>query len=308
MAGVYVGTSGWVYKAWAKTFYPPDLPAQRAFAYYASRFPTVEINATFYRLPSDAAILGWREQAPPGFVYAVKGSRTVTHYFKLRPGAKSFDLLLGRISALGGHLGPLLWQLPPGFPKDLARLEGFLDSLPRRRRHAVEFRDPSWLAHDVFALLRRWNVASVSLSAAWFPRDLTLTADFAYVRFHGLAGGAAHDYTRTELDPWAVHLQECAARGIDSYVYFNNDVNTRAPYNAELLVERIGEAAVRPRAASDSDSDRRGARRTSAVADPGSRAVSRGRRAVGRTGHGTDTPRASSDGARRRAGRASRSP
>jgi uncharacterized protein YecE (DUF72 family) len=243
---VYIGTSGWAYKYWAQTFYPAGLGAKRQLAHYMTRFPTVELNATFYRLPSEQGLDGWRAQAPHGFVYAVKGSRTVTHYFKLRPGAKSFDLLLSRIERLGPHLGPVLWQLPASFPKDLPRLDAFLGRLPRRYRHAIELRDISWLDAEVFACLRRHGVAHVSLSAAWFPMDLTLTADFTYVRFHGLAGGAAHHYTEEELDPWARHLRRCARRGIDAYAYFNNDADTRAPHNALTLMRMVAPYAVRP--------------------------------------------------------------
>jgi uncharacterized protein YecE (DUF72 family) len=236
---VYVGTSGWAYKAWAETFYPAGLPAKKQLAYYASRFSTVEINASFYRLPTPEAVAAWRAQAPLGFIYAVKGSRTVTHYFKLLPGSKSLPLLLERVAALGPHLGPLLWQLPPGWGKNAERLDAFLGALPRHIRHAVEFRDTSWLCDEVFGVLRRHRAAHVSVSAGWFPRDRTVTADFAYVRFHGLAGGAAHDYTRAELAPWAEHLRACARAGIDAYAYFNNDVSTRAPANAELLARMV---------------------------------------------------------------------
>jgi uncharacterized protein YecE (DUF72 family) len=242
---VYIGTSGWSYKAWARRFYPHGVGAKRQFAHYASVFPTVEINATFYRLPTTEAVAGWAAQAPPGFVYAVKGSRTVTHYKKLLPGALSFDLLLERVRALQGHLGPLLWQLPPRFPKNVERLRAFLQALPKGRRHAVEFRDESWLCREVYELLGRYGAAAVQLSAEWFPRDLTVTADFAYVRFHGLAGGTAHDYTEAELKPWARHLRTVARQGLDAYVYFNNDVNTRAPGNALTLMELVGAAAVR---------------------------------------------------------------
>ncbi len=246
MAGrVYIGTSGWSYKAWAARFYPKGVGPKRQFAHYASVFPTVEVNASFYRLPSVEAVAQWDEQAPPGFVYAIKGSRTVTHYFKLMPGAKSFDILLERIASLRRHLGPILWQLPPRFARNEERLRAFLRVLPKRMRHAVEFRDESWLRPEIFDLLRRYRVAHVSLSAAWFPRDLTVTTDFAYVRFHGLEGGTAHDYTRDELLPWARHLRAVARRGLDAYVYFNNDVNTRAPVNAVMLMEMVGPAAVR---------------------------------------------------------------
>lgn len=247
MAGhIFIGTSGWSYKAWAADFYPAGLPAKRHFDHYATRFPTVEINATFYRLPSVEGVHQWRAKAPPGFSYAIKGSRTVTHYFKLQPGAKSYELLMTRIEPLAETLGPVLWQLPPGFGKELDRLERFLGTLPKRYRHALEVRDPSWLDEEVFACLRRHRVAHVSVSAGWFPRDLTLTTDFTYVRFHGLEGGPAHHYSRRELRPWATHLRACAERGLDAYVYFNNDIDVRAPYNAETLMEMVAPYAVRP--------------------------------------------------------------
>ncbi|HEU4537472.1 MAG TPA: DUF72 domain-containing protein, partial [Polyangiaceae bacterium] len=229
---IYIGTSGWVYKSWAATFYPPEVPAKQHFAHYARHFPTVEINASFYRLPEATTFAGWRAQAPEGFVYAVKGSRTVTHFFKLRPGAKSFDLLLERAAALGPTLGPVLWQLPDGFRRDVGRLADFVATLPRSARHAVEFRDPSWLDGEVFDVLRRAGVASVALSSRAMPMQTELSADFAYVRFHGLEGGAAHDYRDRELEPWAEFLRSCARRKVDAYVYFNNDVNVRAPFNA----------------------------------------------------------------------------
>jgi uncharacterized protein YecE (DUF72 family) len=241
---IYIGTSGWSYKGWAERFYPKDLPAARQFSYYCEHFPTVEINATFYRLPETKTFARWRDQAPAGFLYGVKGSRAVTHYRRLKPGARSFQLLLKRSDTLNEHLGPTLWQLPVGMKKDVGRLEAFLQRLPRRRRHAVEFRDPSWLDEDVIDRLASHRVALVWLSSKQMPMHLEVTADFVYVRFHGLSGGAAHNYTRRELDPWANHLRQCARRGVDCFVYFNNDVNVRAPENALLLMKLTGRAAV----------------------------------------------------------------
>ena len=241
---VLVGTSGWTYKSWAETFYPPEIRPAGHLAYYASQFPTVEINATFYRLPTEAAIAAWRKNAPEGFVFAVKAPRAITQFKKLKPGALSFDLFLERIPALGTRLGPILWQLPPSFRKNLERLDQFLSSLPKGKpnlMHAFEFRHASWLSDDVFELLRRHHAALVSVSTLAMPMNLTLTADFTYVRFHGLEGGAAHDYTERELEPWAQHLSECAGRGIRAFVYFNNDVNTRAPLNARQLAKMVGE-------------------------------------------------------------------
>jgi uncharacterized protein YecE (DUF72 family) len=226
---IYIGTSGWMYKGWANSFYPKDCPVKGHLAFYVTQFPTVEINATFYRLPQDTAFQAWRESAPRGILYAVKGSRAVTHLKRLKPGPKSFDLLLRRSRLLRTKLGPLLWQLPPNFTKNTERLAQFLRRLPHRFAHAVEFRNTSWLDDEINTLLKRYRVANVSVSSQAMPMHFDGTSSFVYVRFHGLKGGSAHDYTDQELEPWAEHLRRCARRGVKGFVYFNNDVNTRAP-------------------------------------------------------------------------------
>jgi len=246
LRSVFVGTSGWAYKDWAEAFYPAGLPAARQFRFYATRFSTVEINASFYRLPTVRAFQTWKEQAPPRFIYSVKGSRAVTHYKRIEPGAKSFDILLERVGLLEEHLGPILWQLPGSFRKNSSRLAAFLDLLPTKFRHAIEFRHPSWLDDEIFGLLRAHKVACVSVSSLVLPFVLHTTADFFYLRFHGLEGGAAHDYTRAELEPWASAIKRAVKQGIGGYTYFNNDANRRAPANAETLVELIGKPAARP--------------------------------------------------------------
>jgi uncharacterized protein YecE (DUF72 family) len=167
--GIYIGTSGWSYKGWAEGFYPSDLPTSRQFMFYVTKFPTVEINGTFYRLPTQKTFQHWQRQAPNGFLYSLKGSRAVTHFKRLRPGAKSFDLLLSRSRSLGEHRGPILWQLPGTLKKDLERLTAFLRRLNRTVRHAIEFRDPSWIDEKVFDVLRRYRVANVALSSREMP-------------------------------------------------------------------------------------------------------------------------------------------
>jgi uncharacterized protein YecE (DUF72 family) len=241
---VYIGTSGWTYKSWANAFYPSGLPAADQLKFYASKFPAVEINRSFYRLPTETAFAGWRRQAPPGFMYAMKGSRAVTHFKRLRPGARSLDLLLDRSRALHEHLGPILWQLPPTLKKDSDRLRGFLQTLDRGFRHAIEFRHPSWLSDDVFELLKEHRVAQVALSSQAMPMRLEITAKFIYVRFHGLAGGAAHDYSDNELRPWAKFLRGSAEEHLPAFVFFNNDANSRAPQNAQRLMQLVGPAAA----------------------------------------------------------------
>jgi uncharacterized protein YecE (DUF72 family) len=244
---VYIGTSGWTYKSWADAFYPSDLPAKDQLKFYASKFPAVEINRSFYRLPTEKAFADWRLQAPQDFIFAVKGSRAVTHFKRLLPGAKSLKLLLDRSRALREHLGPILWQLPPTLKKDSERLQGFLQTLDREIRHAVEFRHPSWLSDDIFQLLNKYHVAQVALSSQAMPMCLEITAKFTYVRFHGLAGGAAHDYTDQELRPWAKFLRTCTAQGLSAFAFFNNDANSRAPLNAQRLIQLVGSYAERHR-------------------------------------------------------------
>jgi uncharacterized protein YecE (DUF72 family) len=248
---VYVGTSGWSYKSWGKDFYPADLPASKQLHFYVSRFPTVEINRTFYRLPTTKAFGDWNREAPAGFVYSIKGSRAVTHFKRLRPGAKSLGLLLNRSKKLGSHCGPILWQLPASLKKDSERLGKFLRTLRPHFTHAIEFRDPSWIDEEVFAILRRHGIASVAVSSQAMPPCFEVTANFVYVRFHGLKGGAAHDYSERELTPWARFLRESAQNGLNGFAYFNNDMNARAPLNARQLIKMVGPSAASTAAASE---------------------------------------------------------
>ena len=151
-----------------------------------------------------------------------------------------------RIAPLKEHLGPILWQLPPNLHKDIPRLEQFLKKLPKKFRHAVEFRHPSWIDEETFSLLRKYRAAHVWLSSKAMPMNFVVTADFIYLRFHGLKNGAAHDYTKAELKPWAEQLVANVRRGKSAFVYFNNDLNTRAPLNAKLLMKLVGDAALEP--------------------------------------------------------------
>jgi uncharacterized protein YecE (DUF72 family) len=249
--GVWIGTSGWVYKHWAAQFYPKGWPKKNEFAYYVQHFPTVEINATFYRLPTFKMVRGWHERSPEGFLFAVKGSRYLTHIRRLRDTRAGLQKYFRRIKPLAERTGPILWQLPPSFAKkdeNVQRLERFLAKLPREYQHAVEFRHPSWMDEQTFALLRRHHVANVWLSSMRMPVDDTITADFVYLRFHGLAGGAYHDYTDAELEPWAEKLAQAARQGVPCYVYFNNDLNTRAPLNGHALMKLVARYAVGPKA------------------------------------------------------------
>jgi uncharacterized protein YecE (DUF72 family) len=237
MRAVYIGTSGWSYKSWEAEFYPREVPKNEQLEFYASQFSTVEINATFYRLPTLKMVRGWRDNAPDGFVFAVKGSRFITHMKRLANLNGALRKFFSRITALEKRIGAILWQLPPNFHKDIHRLGNFLRRLPGKYRHAVEFRHVSWLEEDVFELLRKYDIAHVSVSSLGMPMNLTVTSNMVYIRFHGLRGGAAHDYKRSELEPWARHIKEQSHDGRMVFAYFNNDANVRAPKNAKLLIE-----------------------------------------------------------------------
>ncbi len=242
---IFIGTSGWVYKEWAGDFYR-GIKAKDQFAFYATQFPTVEINATFYRLPNLKMVHGWRKKAPEGFVFAVKGSRLITHLKRLQNLGRTVGNFIRRIQPLGPRLGPLLWQLPPNLQKDLPRLKRFLQRLPAELSHAFEFRHLSWLEPDTMDLLRSFNAAFVSVSSLRMPMDLSVTADFIYIRFHGLSGGARHDYTKAELAPWVEHIRTQSDSSRRVFAYFNNDLNVRAPNNAKLLMKLCEAAELQP--------------------------------------------------------------
>ncbi len=239
MAGtVNIGTSGWSYEHWAGRFYPAGLPSAERLAFYASRFPTVEVNATFYRLPSESMVRGWYDRTPPDFRFAVKGSRFVTHFRKLRDARQSVDAFVAKARLLGEKLDVMLWQLPPNLDLDVGLLDEFLSGLPSDVRQAVEFRNESWLVQECYDVLRTHNAANVHVSSDRMPADLTTTADFAYVRFHGLAGyhGA---YVERSLEPWADFIAEQSSAGADAYAYFNNDWDAHAPADAERLRDMV---------------------------------------------------------------------
>lgn len=241
---VYIGTSGYSYKSWDKTFYPRTVPKRLQLEYYATHFPTVEINATFYRLPSEAMVKGWAQRAPEDFIYAVKGSRFITHMKKIANLDGALDKFFNCIEPMADRTPIILWQLPPNLKKDHNRLDDFLHQVPKRYAHAVEFRHSSWYEDDIFELLKTHNASHVALSSKGMPMNLSVTSDLIYIRFHGLEGGAAHDYTRGELEPWAEFITDQAAEGRTLYVYFNNDVNVRAPDNAKQLMEMVAPFTV----------------------------------------------------------------
>jgi uncharacterized protein YecE (DUF72 family) len=235
-ASVRIGCSGWQYKHWRGQFYPDPLPTTRWLEYYATHFDTVEINNSFYRLPEAGTFAEWRRRVPRGFVYAVKASRYLTHMKKLKEPAAPVALFLSRARTLGHRLGPILFQLPARWPRNLERLETFLRTLPRRRLHAIEFRDPSWYCDETLDLLRRYHAALCLHDMAGTATGRHVVGPFVYLRLHGPQRYAGR-YAEQTLEAWAEWCVDCQHQGLPVYVYFNNDTDSHAPRDATRLRE-----------------------------------------------------------------------
>ncbi len=240
---ILVGTSGWHYDHWRGPFYPPDLPAKRFLSHYQQYFQAVEINSSFYHLPTVQTLTAWRQSAPPGFIFAVKASRVITHLKKLKDVDQTLATFLARVSLLGATLGPILFQLPPRWRRQPARLEAFLASLPPSYRSALEFRDPSWLVPETYELLRQYGAALCIYEFAGYQSPLEVTTDFVYVRLHGPGGAYQGNYSLSTLQTWTGRLKAWEARGLDVYCFFDNDAAGFAALNA-LTVRRLSEGGV----------------------------------------------------------------
>jgi uncharacterized protein YecE (DUF72 family) len=238
---IRIGTSGWHYRHWLGRFYPKSMRAKSMFAFYQRHFDTVELNNSFYRLPTPEAFDAWKESATPTFLFAVKGSRFVTHNKKLKDPDQPLKNLLPRAERLGKKLGPILWQLPPKWRRNLERLEEFLRALPRQHRYAFEFRESSWHHESVYELLRRHNAAHCIYELAGFATEPVVTADFAYVRLHGPGGKYQGSYSTRKLRGWADRIGEWSTQLRAVYVYFDNDQAGYAPRNALTLKQMVSE-------------------------------------------------------------------
>ncbi len=236
---VRVGTSGYQYLHWRGVLYPRGLPLRRWLDRYATFFDTVELNATFYRLPSPEAVARWREAVPHGFTFAVKGSRYLTHLKRLRDVGAGLGRFLRPIARLGPTLGPILWQLPPQLAPDPPRLDAFLGKLPPGR-HAVEFRDPTWYTEETCAVLDRHGAAFCEHDRVDRPPP-RFTGGFRYVRFHGTTGHYHGRYGPSALRRRAEDLLDGERAGGGAWVYFNNDLGGAAVHDALDLLAALGQ-------------------------------------------------------------------
>lgn len=238
----FVGTSGWYYEHWVERFYPAEILKSELLPYFSRYFSTVELNNSFYRLPTVQSFENWYEKTPGNFIFSVKASRTITHYRKLVNIEGSLDIFLNRAVSLKEKLGPILYQLPPSLKKDINLLKSFLTNLPDRLtaknlRQTIEFRNSSWLDKETFKLLSRFNIAYCIISMQGFPVCLETTADFVYIRMHGAARTIS--YSDKELRKWVDYIKDFLQKDLDVYIYFNNDYQAYAVENAKRIKELL---------------------------------------------------------------------
>jgi uncharacterized protein YecE (DUF72 family) len=241
---VRVGTSGWEYQHWRGRFYPRDLSRDRWLEHYVEHFDTVELNNSFYRLPEADTFAAWRSRLPDGFTMAVKASRYLTHLKRLRDPEDPLERFWSRARRLADHLGPVLYQLPPRWNRNLERLGTFLDALPKRRPQAVEFRDPSWYHAETMSLLAGAGVGICMHDMSGSAYAGPPVGPIAYLRFHGSAARYQGSYSSQRLTAVADRLAGWARDGLACWVYFNNDPEAHAVRDAMRLRDYLARRNV----------------------------------------------------------------
>ncbi len=242
MKPIRIGCSGWNYKHWRERFYPKGLPVSRWFAFYAETFDTVEINNSFYMLPKGETFDKWREQAPPGFRYAVKANRFLTQAKKLKECEEPLERMMPLFRRLGETLGPILYQLPPRLKLNLERLESFLKIVPKDVTNVFEFREKSWYVPETLALLQRYGASFCAHDMPGSASDRCAVGPIAYVRFHGGEGKYWGRYSDEGLLSWTDWMVGQARAGREVWAYFNNDIDAHAIHDAQTLRSMVGQA------------------------------------------------------------------
>lgn len=237
---LYVGTSGWAYPHWRGVVYPTELPESAWLRHYATSLRSVEVNGSFYRLPSPRTLQTWCAAVPDDFVFSFKASAYITHRKKLREPERTLPSLLDCAGLLGERLGPLLFQLPPRWHVDVERLAAFLAALPAGLRCVFEFRDSTWFCDEVYALLSRYGAALCRYELEGRRAPSVLTADFAYLRLHGPTEAYRGSYPDAALRQWAEEVGAWLVRGRDVYCYFDNDDAGHAFHDALRLRDLVG--------------------------------------------------------------------
>ena len=235
-AMIWIGTSGYNYPEWKGSFYPQDLAAAKMLPYYAARFPTVEINYTFYRMPNEKLVSGWAAQTPSPYKLTLKAPRRITHDSRLKNCGPLVSAFCEVAGTLGDKLGALLFQLPPNLKKDTALLDAFLADLPPRVSGAFEFRHPSWLDEEIYARLAARNLALCVADSEKLSTPVRVTADYAYFRLRD------EGYTPDDIKRWAETIGRDTASCRDVFIYFKHEEEGKGPEFARLLMEHLGVA------------------------------------------------------------------
>jgi len=233
MSKIFVGCSGWSYWGWRKIFYPEDLPRYRWLKYYSEKFNTVEVNSTFYRLPSERMVKDWVKKTPDGFKFTVKAPKEVTHIRKFENVREVLNKFYRITDMLGEKLACILYQLPPSISLDMNFLNKMLSEIDCSKCSVIEFRDESWFNDEVYSKLKEKNIAFCSVSSSKLPEEIVKTSNFIYIRFHGKKGGHRYFYSEGELKEWAEKIKKSKANMV--YCYFNNDYQGNAVKNALAL-------------------------------------------------------------------------
>ena len=242
-AAIRIGCSGWNYKHWRGIFYPKGMPSSRWFGFYAEHFDTVEINNSFYRLPSPETFGKWRDQAPSGFCYAVKANRFLTQAKKLKECEEPLERMMNAARCLDDRLGPILFQLPPSLRINLERLENFLRIVPKDVLNVFEFREKSWYVPETYALLERYGSSFCAHDMGSSTSERIAIGPIAYVRFHGGEGKYWGRYPDEALLPWADWMIAQARTGRAVWAYFNNDIEGHAIDDAQTLKSMVRQMA-----------------------------------------------------------------
>jgi uncharacterized protein YecE (DUF72 family) len=236
---ILIGTSGWYYNHWAGLFYPQDLPKHKWLRYYTEHFDTVEINSTFYHQPKASSVKNWYRLAPKNFTYAVKANRYITHIKRLKDASEPLEQFFDNVAVLKDKLGPVLFQLPPSLHKDLTLLRSFLKLLPEKPPRVFEFRHKSWFSDDTYKLLNQSGTGFCIHDLPGVTSPDVITGNIIYIRFHGPTDRYAGSYPKSALKNWAKWINQHLKMVKTVYVYFNNDSNANAVFNAKTLKELL---------------------------------------------------------------------
>ena len=239
---LHIGTSGWHYKHWIGTFYPEGTKESGQLELYQQTFHTVELNNSFYHLPSLDTFKSWYAAVPADFIFSVKASRYITHMKKLKDPADSLRRFFRNAGGLGEKLGPVLFQLPPGWKVNAGRLEDFLEALPKKHKYVFEFRNETWYTDAIFELLRKHNCAFCIYELGGHITPTEVTAGFVYIRLHGPGARYQGSYSAKTLGQWLERCKKWMKQGREVFIYFDNDQEGFAAFNAKTLQEKAQRA------------------------------------------------------------------